>query len=1272
MKKYIFFFIVLSFFILGVLYSKNVDAATQCCGNGAGCVVCSDSLCTRIYYCSPSFSGTCQVPITCPDGSHTCGSCPPPPTCTPNWGSCSASCGTGIQYDGCGHSRYCNTQACCDSNSWGSCSVACGGGTQTNACGGTRSCNTQSCCTSTNPGAATLSSPSTGSAIPNNSVNLSWTDATGWGTGCPQSNQYKVFLSASCTGTYTQYATLPQGTLSTTASGLNWGTTYCWFVQKTNGSNNANSAVWNFTINSTPTETSHSFTQADTCSLSSGISGRWDNSSGLTENPITYSVTYQDTESDQFLGSFLVFVPTTGTYSENNTYIDAGTLFQKSANSKAIAVDLNPGGQGATLKNDGVTFAPIISSGDETNENGTGKLIDVGVSSKMTVSGNSSTSIYKIRFENTFPSGTYNVYGTVYMRNSDGTEVSSYATGSNNFMFKKLDTWTIDTTNPTLTITGPSYNSNQTLNVTYGASDNGTLSDVVNYITRPDSTGGLRDNTIGQDLQFNFAPNTHRGSVNLGNYLTAPTRNYSDTSTSQGNTFNFRLDGMDSACNYASVNKDVSQPTPWLYAYQGNISANQGFSVNIPDNPSFTVPFTGTYQSTYGNGTIPGDIGTAPIAYWKFDESSGSIISDSSNSGYTATISSGSFSTGRYGNAFTKNGSGAGATLSYTSGSTLNFNSSSKLSVVFWLKSSVSHTSRLLEVPSAGGLAVEYIGSSFRFAVFGGNVVSVNAIQFDGLWHQYAVVYDGAYAYFYRDGVLLSQQNFVGNWYATANKTFYIGGDASYPLNGSIDEAEIYNYARSASEVAYSYSKGLPIANWKFNEGTGTTVSDSSGGNNGTFSGTGTSWVSGVEGTAGNFNGSNSVSTNSSIGNFGTRDFSIEFWIKTNSAATSYIISKRLVCTHASFWNLIYGNGYISMELDQDASGTNYKGVSTSQQINDNNWHFITITRSGPSISMYVDSVLKGSGSTGGVTNLGNTANFVMATNPCIGVNGSVAFTGALDNVQFYNYVKSSDQIVADFSGSGSIVGGDTGTPYLATFSVVSGTPAIPSLRISKSDTYAINYIDESVAPSKTTNFTKWYDLVKDRVEKNKATTIVKKTGNMGFGGKISTLIGVSPGSKTILEQSGDLSLGASTCDVKAIILVGGNLTINPELKNDTDSSACMFVIKGNISVTSVSVKSPYISVSSSTPPNYEIVDAYLVTDGTFSSNTNNLLGSSYKYQGLYILGGVVAKTLNLHRDLNYQANLTDPGVVIKYDPKFIAIFSADIADRSYSFREIQ
>lgn len=137
--------------------------------------------------CSPLYSGSCNASTQVMSGISTAGvaqcsvktqptNCPTP--CVGAWGSCTRSCGGGVQYyevvrpatnggAACtmpapGTSRVCNTGACpvnCQ-GSWSSCSASCGGGTRTYrittwpsgggaSCpyndGDTMACNTQAC-----------------------------------------------------------------------------------------------------------------------------------------------------------------------------------------------------------------------------------------------------------------------------------------------------------------------------------------------------------------------------------------------------------------------------------------------------------------------------------------------------------------------------------------------------------------------------------------------------------------------------------------------------------------------------------------------------------------------------------------------------------------------------------------------------------------------------------------------------------------------------------------------------------------------------------------------------------------------------------------------------------------------------------------------------------------------------------------------------------------------------------------------------------------------
>ncbi len=105
-----------------------------------------------------------------------------------------------------------------------------------------------------------------------------------------------------------------------------------------------------------------------------------------------------------------------------------------------------------------------------------------------------------------------------------------------------------------------------------------------------------------------------------------------------------------------------------------------------------------------------------------------------------------------------------------------------------------------------------------------------------------------------------------------------------------------------------------PVSYWNFNEGTGTTVSDSVGGNPGTIYGA--SWTSGIAGNALSFNGANNyifIPHSSSLEFSG--DGTIEMWVKSNGA-TGILVWKRIYPGNQG-WTLYFGFpntliGYVS------------------------------------------------------------------------------------------------------------------------------------------------------------------------------------------------------------------------------------------------------------------------------------------------------------------------------------------------------------------------
>jgi fibronectin type 3 domain-containing protein len=138
--------------------------------------------------------------------------------------------------------------------------------------------------------------------------------------------------------------------------------------------------------------------------------------------------------------------------------------------------------------------------------------------------------------------------------------------------------------------------------------------------------------------------------------------------------------------------------------------------------------------------------------------------------------------------------------------------------------------------------------------------VSGVTVVTNNVWHHLAATYDGTTWKLYLDGDLDAKLTLAGSptprsdsiQHAALATAMNSTGVAAGFFQGTLDEARIWNVARSGAQIRASKdqpivsAQGL-IGRWGMNEGTGTTVADSSGsGVNGTLT-NGPAWVAGYD-----------------------------------------------------------------------------------------------------------------------------------------------------------------------------------------------------------------------------------------------------------------------------------------------------------------------------------------------------------------------------------------------------------------------------------------
>jgi hypothetical protein len=253
-----------------------------------------------------------------------------------------------------------------------------------------------------------------------------------------------------------------------------------------------------------------------------------------------------------------------------------------------------------------------------------------------------------------------------------------------------------------------------------------------------------------------------------------------------------------------------------------------------------------------------------PVAYWNYDEGSGTTLFDRSGYGSNATTDT-PFANGVYG--------GAGDYTSSSFNATANDNNNldiflSSFTVMAWVNRTGSSQ---FDTPmynlvkrnrGAGGTGFDFMvaagsggcdgasASSDRICLYideGADdfemITTSTAVTEDSGWHHIAAVFDRrgeAYSGIYYDGVKMATSN--GGTFANIDsisngEDLAVGseGGSNNGFIGYVDEAKIYKYARTQQQIIEDMNAGHPtggspiasqVAYWKFDEMYGTTAND--------------------------------------------------------------------------------------------------------------------------------------------------------------------------------------------------------------------------------------------------------------------------------------------------------------------------------------------------------------------------------------------------------------------------------------------------------------
>lgn len=163
-------------------------------------------------------------------------------------------------------------------------------------------------------------------------------------------------------------------------------------------------------------------------------------------------------------------------------------------------------------------------------------------------------------------------------------------------------------------------------------------------------------------------------------------------------------------------------------------------------------------------------------------------------------------------------------------------------------------------------------------------------------------------------------------------------------------------------------------------------------------------------------NGTVSFGTNT--GNFGTNDFSIDFWIQsTNYTGVVPVLQKGTYCTNSSnYFGVLLSNGSICYEQSYNADTPPPFSVSSTTNIGtnllnicDGLYHHVAFTREGTTNSIYIDGVLNTNAINPEISMITNTNMLVAGGSNC----DAAAFVGNLDELDLVSRALSPAEVYA-------------------------------------------------------------------------------------------------------------------------------------------------------------------------------------------------------------------------------------------------------------------
>ncbi len=465
-------------------------------------------------------------------------------------------------------------------------------------------------------------------------------------------------------------------------------------------------------------------------------------------------------------------------------------------------------------------------------------------------------------------------------------------------------------------------------------------------------------------------------------------------------------------------------------------------------------------------GNCAAGLSPAPVAEWNFDEGSGQSTLDTSGNANTGQLGSTSgvdatdpaWTNGKVGKGLRFDG--VDDYVSMGDQTTLNFGTNfsvsawiypvsnptgdgsgiiNKIQSYFSGRNGYALVIRGMGEGKCAGMVADASGYTENAGT--GSAIALNT------WSHVELTYDGSNLRCFLNGII--------QWTTPATRTptpsgynFLVGdnldnsGTRYFP--GRIDNVKTYNYARTPAQIAWDYNRGAPVAWYKLDECSASTLHSTNSAYDSSLNGTLTVGAGGTQTSAGSC--SSGVSTeawnNGTTGKFsnslnfdGTDDYitvaassklqsagvwTLSAWVKTPAPSVGWkdIITNQWHYPLSGVLVAIGGTGTgttpgsIHVALGNGSTFASHDGVKS---VADGNWHLVTVSFASGDLRMYIDGILDKQ-VTSSITSISYVVNSLQIGKNC---DDTIEYwNGQLDDVRIYNYALTAQQVKDAYNGA--------------------------------------------------------------------------------------------------------------------------------------------------------------------------------------------------------------------------------------------------------------